>query len=385
MTHPTIRNVAELAADAPALAETLGARMDVAGRVGDTWFVGGAGAVQRPGSITKVVTATAVMQLVDEGRVALDDPVSRWVPFIRPDVHVHHLLSHSSGIDATDVFVDTGEDDDAIARYVELLDGVGSVFEPGETCSYNNAGMVLAGRIVELERDATYEDACTEHVLERAGMEGASFELARNGNPMCSRGLAPAGATLQCTATDLVQLATSRDLVRPETAALMRTLRVDAPGGVRQNRGFGLGWQVWRNEHGETARHGGAFPGSSAVLVHDVARDAAIAFMSPFGHGINAINPLLDPRGATAEDEQPSSLDVYLGEYTSQMATVRVARAEDGDGLTLQLGSFPPMPIELVDRSTFTLAGEPFAFFDFEPDGTPRFMRFRMRVQRHLR
>ena len=384
MTDPTLRNVAELAADAAALAETVGAGLDVAGRVGDRWFAGGPGAIQRPGSITKVVTATAMMQLVDEGRVALDDAVQRWVPFIRPDVEVHHLLSHSSGIDATDVFVDTGEDDDAIARYVELLDGVGSVFEPGETCSYNNAGMVLAGRIVELERDADYEDACREHVLGRAGMEGASFELARNGNPICSRGLAPAGATLQCTATDLVRLASSPDVVRPETAALMRTLRVEAPGGVRQNCGFGLGWQVWRNEHGETARHGGAFPGSAAVLVHDVARDAAIAFMSPFGNALNAINPLLDPRGAVVADEQPPSLDVYVGEYASQMATVKIARAEGADGLTLQLGSFPAMPIELVDRSTFTLVGEPFAFFDFLDDGTPRFMRFRMRVQRRV-
>ena len=39
--------------------------------------------------------------LVEEGLVALDDSASRWVPWVRPDVQLHHLLSHSSGIDAT--------------------------------------------------------------------------------------------------------------------------------------------------------------------------------------------------------------------------------------------------------------------------------------------
>ena len=385
MTNPT-RDVAALARDAASIAEVLGAGMDVAGRVGDEWFDGGAGTVQRPGSVTKLMTATATMQLVDEGLVALDDPVARWIGHVRPDVQVHHLLSHSSGIDATDVFIDTGEDDDAMARYLALdeVRGAGSVFEPGETCSYNNAGMVMAGHIVSLVRSATYEDAVQRHVFDRAGMAGAGFELARNGNPICARGLAPAGSTMVCTAVDLVRFATSTELVRPETARLMRTLRVAAPGGVRENRGFGLGWQVWRNDHGETARHAGAFPGSTALVAHDVARDAAVAFMSPFGQGINAVNPLLDARSdVVALDEQPPSLGVYVGEYSSQMATVRVAAGEDA-GLTVQLGSFPPMAIEVVDRSTFTLAGEPFAFFDFEDDGTPRFMRFRMRVQRRV-
>ncbi|HYD10610.1 MAG TPA: serine hydrolase domain-containing protein [Acidimicrobiales bacterium] len=383
MTTP----ITDLVRDAAGHADRLGAGMDVAGRIGDEWFTGGAGAVQRPGSITKVVTATAMMQLVDEGLVSLDDPVNRWVPWVRDDVQVHHLLSHSSGIDATDVFIDAGDDDDAIARYLELdeVKGAGHVFEPGEACSYNNAGMVMVGHIVSLVRGTTYEEAAQRHVLDRAGMEGASFELARNGNPICSRGLAPAGSSLQCTATDLVRLASSTELVRAETATLMRTLRVEAPGGVRQNCGFGLGWQVWRNEHGETARHAGAFPGSNAVVVHDVARDAVIAFMSPFGNGLQGVNPLLDPRGAVVTDEQPPSLDVYAGEYVSQMASVTIARAEEGDGLTLQLGSFPPMPIELVDRGTFTLVGEPFGFFGFGDDGTPRFMRFRMRVQRKVR
>ena len=383
MDDPTTpRDVAELAREAAPLAEQLGADISVVGWVDGAWFRGGSGAVLRPGSITKVFTATAVLQCVEDGLLSLDDPVCRWVPQLRPDVLVHHLLTHSSGIDAGDLFVDTGDDDDCLARYLELLDGVGSIFEPGEACSYNNAGMVAAGHIVSLVRDTTYEDALQTHVFERAGLASARFELAANGNPICSRALGPAGASLACTAEDLVRFAVADDLVRPDTAARMRTMHVEAPGGVVQNAGFGLGWQIWRNEHGETARHGGAFPGMSAILVHDVARNAALALMSPFGHGINAMNPLLDARGAVVTDEPPASLDAYVGRYESHAMKIAVERTDGG--LQLQLGSFPAMPIEPVDRGTFTLAGEPFAFFGFDDAGAPRFMRFRMRVQRRV-
>jgi hypothetical protein len=295
-------------------------------------------------------------------------------------VLVHHLLSHSSGIDAGDLFVDTGDGDDAIEQYVALLDGVGSIFEPGHTCSYNNAGMVIAGHIVSLLRASTYEDVVQSHVFDRAGMRGATFDLERNDNPICSRGLTPAGAAAACTAEDLVRFAISTDLVKPDTSALMRTLRVEAPGGVVQNCGFGLGWQIWRNDFGETVRHAGGYPGMSALVVHDAAADATVAFMSPFGTGINAINALLDARGAVVTDEPPSSLDLYVGEYRSQTMKIVVSRTDDG--LQLQLDPYPAMPIVPVDRGTFSLVGEPFAFFDFDDDGAPRYMRFRMRVQR---
>src|SRR4051794_13944409 len=111
MEKPTVRTTAELARDADALVEELGAGLEVVGVVEGRWTEAGAGAVLRPGSITKVVTATAVLQAIDDGLLGLDDPVSRWVPHIDGDVLVRHLLSHSSGIDAGDVFVDTGDGD----------------------------------------------------------------------------------------------------------------------------------------------------------------------------------------------------------------------------------------------------------------------------------
>src|SRR4051794_1986947 len=193
--------IADLACDPDALAVQLGPTAAVASTSG----VAGATDVLRPGSVTKLLTATAVLQCVDDGLLSLDDPVARWVPHIDGAVRVEHLLSHSSGLDAGDLFVDTGDDDDCLERYVALLCGVPQLFPPGHTFSYNNAGMVLAGHIASLARGATYEDVVRTGIIEPAGMASTSFELAGNGDPICSRALGPAGGTLACTAEDLVR------------------------------------------------------------------------------------------------------------------------------------------------------------------------------------
>ena len=79
------------------------------------------------GSITKVWTATVIMQLVDEGRLELDTPVVEVLPDLRLSdaevtrtVTIRHLLTHTSGIDG-DVFTDTGRGDECLERYVALL------------------------------------------------------------------------------------------------------------------------------------------------------------------------------------------------------------------------------------------------------------------------
>src|SRR6059058_1272765 len=108
------------------------------------------------GSITKIWTATMIMQLVDEGLLSLDTTVSEVLPGTRlgtadvgGQVTVRHLLTHTSGIDG-DVFTDTGRGDDCVERYVGLLAEVPSVFAPGATYSYCNSGYVLLGRIIEV-------------------------------------------------------------------------------------------------------------------------------------------------------------------------------------------------------------------------------------------
>ena len=128
------------------------------------------------GSITKVWTATLVLQLVDEGLLDLDAPVVEVLPGfavadpeVSASVTVRHLLTHTSGIDG-DVFTDTGRGDDCIERYVAGMAKFAQNHPLGATWSYCNAGYVLAGRIVEHLRGGTWDAAVKEQLARPLGL-----------------------------------------------------------------------------------------------------------------------------------------------------------------------------------------------------------------------
>ncbi|MBC2876956.1 MULTISPECIES: serine hydrolase domain-containing protein [Streptomyces] len=418
--------IGTLAADPRATAERLAALpsvvgVQVAGVTGGTVNVGAAGLADaetgepmttgtrfRVGSITKLLTADLVMRCVLDGLVGLDDPLARFVPGPWDGVLVRHLLSHSSGLDAGDIFVDTGNDDDAIARYVEVLRGAGSLFPPGAAFSYCNGGVVLAGRLVEVLLGRTWREALHEKVLDAASMRETGFvtgvdaehdrgtvrgHVVRGGDgepavlprridhPMCTRGLDPAGGTLVSTAADLGRF-TLAQMRRPGTE-VMRTLHIPAPGGVATMLGAGFGWMIWANAVQSSVRVGGANPGQSGLIAADPATRTAVVVLTNSDQGIDAVTALLDrpgPPPGPGPGPGPVHVSRYAGRYVSQAAVVDITPT--GDGLLARIEGHPALPLAPRDRRTFDSPGGPVAFLGFDDQGTPDSLRFRMRVMR---
>lgn len=132
----------------------------------------GTGSLFQVGSITKLWTATMIMQLIEEGLLSLDTTVAQALPGQRlgaadvaDQVTVTHLLTHTSGIDG-DIFTDTGRGDDCVERYVGLLDRASSAFPPGGGYSYCNSGWVLLGRIIEVLDRRSWDDSLRERLCE---------------------------------------------------------------------------------------------------------------------------------------------------------------------------------------------------------------------------
>lgn len=130
---------------------------------GDTVF--------RIGSTTKTFTGTAIMRLVDDGKVELNAPVRRYLPdfavadpVVSEAVTVRQLLNHTSGWMGDDV-QDFGVGDDALARYVGSLTRLPQLNPPGTVFAYNNAGLAVAGRIIEVVTGSSYEAAVQELLL----------------------------------------------------------------------------------------------------------------------------------------------------------------------------------------------------------------------------
>ena len=140
---------------------------------GDTVF--------RIGSTTKTFTGTTVMRLVDEGRVDLNAPVRQYLPdFAVADadasatVTVRQLLNHTSGWLGDDL-QDFGRGDDAVARFVASMTRLPQRTPPGAVFTYNNAGLVVAGRIVEVVTGAVYENAVQKMVLDPLALNHTHF------------------------------------------------------------------------------------------------------------------------------------------------------------------------------------------------------------------
>lgn len=141
------------------------------------------GTVYRLGSITKVLTGTAVLQLRDAGALTLDDPVARWIPELAalgaggPPVTIRHLVTHTSGIptlgDGSAVYWEQRPPDRA--QLVRAVSGP-LAFAPGTRSEYSNAGMALAGEIVARAAGVPLRDYLARRVLEPIGMRAAAWD-----------------------------------------------------------------------------------------------------------------------------------------------------------------------------------------------------------------
>jgi CubicO group peptidase (beta-lactamase class C family) len=133
------------------------------------------------GSITKTFLATAVMRLVEQGRLGLDTPLRAYLPDLRladdstaARVTMRHLLTHTGGW-VGDYFNDFGYGDDALAKMTAQLAHLPQLTPLGEVYSYNNSGFYLAGRVVEVVAGQTFETAMRELLFEPLGLQHSFF------------------------------------------------------------------------------------------------------------------------------------------------------------------------------------------------------------------
>jgi CubicO group peptidase (beta-lactamase class C family) len=133
------------------------------------------------GSTTKTFTGTTVMRLVEQGKLDLEAPVRTYLPDFRvadprvsDEVRLRHLVTHTAGWQDPG-FLETGDGDDALTRFVAGMADLPQIAPLGEHFSYNNGAVCLAGRVIETVTGQTYEAAVGELVLEPLGLARASF------------------------------------------------------------------------------------------------------------------------------------------------------------------------------------------------------------------
>jgi D-alanyl-D-alanine carboxypeptidase len=257
----------------------------------DAWRAPSATTIYEIGSITKQFTSAAVMKLVDQGRVALDDDLSKYVPQFPlqgKKVSIRQLLNHTSGIrsyTSSPGWQKTWNDElspDAIVKFVaaDTFD-----FAPGTRYRYNNTGYVLLGMVIEKASGQTYAKFLDTQFFKPLGLRQTSYCPSKTSDPAFALGYSkgpngtvraqflhlshPFSAGALCsTVGDLVKwqrLLDGGKVVSPASYALMSTAD-SLIGGRKINYGFGLVPGEF-NGH-KTISHTGGIPGFATAATY---------------------------------------------------------------------------------------------------------------------
>ncbi|WP_410667927.1 serine hydrolase domain-containing protein [Amycolatopsis sp. cmx-4-68] len=330
------------------------------------------------GSVTKLWTSTLVMQLADEGKVDIEQPVRSYLPEFRigdeeaaARITVRHLLDHTAGFEG-DIFTDTGVGDDCLEKYVATLHDVPQLFPPGEQFSYNNAGYCVLGRLVEVLRGKSYDACLREHLITPLGLThtatgpyeailfraavghiepepGAGYVPA----PMwaMARSNAPAGSMLSMRPRDLLafarmhledgRAADGTAVLAPGTAARMHARQVDLPELGLMGTSWGLGFERFDLPAGTIIGHDGNTIGQAAFLRMVPEAGLAVVLLANGGDVFSLYRDVVGHvlaelagvglAAMPAPPAEPRQIDAqrYVGTYSAQVFDLTVSQDDD--------------------------------------------------------
>ena len=284
------------------------------------------------GSITKTFTGTAMMRLVEMGKLDLDATVRTYLPDFRvadetasSQATIRHLLTHMGGW-VGDFFHDTGAGDDALPKYMADMADLEQLAPLGTVWSYNNSGFYLAGYVIEVVTGQSYQAALKELLLDPLGLERVFFdpgdvmthrfavghnvgeEGAQVARPWPLPRAAYAAGGITCRVRDLLRYArfhlgdgTIEDgtsVLKPESLAQMHAPQVTVWG----DEAWGLTWSVAEVDGTRQLSHGGGTTGQVSLLA-----------LIPEHHFAMAVFTNANRGGEVTRDVHRWALKEYLG------------------------------------------------------------------------
>jgi CubicO group peptidase (beta-lactamase class C family) len=282
-------------------------------------------------SISKTFAATAMLRLVEQGKVDLNAPVRTYIPEFRVrdsivsrDVTVWHLLTHLGGWEGQVSGPDRGSE--TLKNFVTTIADLMQVAPPGKAWSYNNAGFSIAGRVIENVTGSSINRAMRDLVfqplgLEHAGTTAGDFivnrfaagHAVRDGRTTLQR---PFSASVSVTAggvgvciTDLMSYArfhmgdgTSAGGARLLTRASLEKMRATQLRKQSTDDDIGISWHIRRVGGVQTYSHGGTLGGHILLLEIVPQSNFAIAILTNSNAGWRLI-----------QDVEREALKSYLG------------------------------------------------------------------------
>lgn len=322
----------------------------------------------RLASVTKQYTAAAILTLVDEGKLKLDDPISRWWPdSAYGEVTVHQLLNHTSGI-ASYTSIPGYMMDERIRRDLTTDELIGTFsalpvdFAPGAEWRYNNSGYVLLGAIIEALTGKPWHEYIAEKLLTPRNINNTDYypdeqvvrgrvhgyHLAAEGPinaPWLSMSQPHAAGALSATARDVSQwqhaLHTGKVLPEGLYEQMIAPSEVSGPYGYGLFNGSVRGLPVFE--------HGGGIHGFATYALWMPEHEISVVVLSNYvGHSARP-GVVAHRLAAIAADnpypvEQPrielpaEQLQAIQGTYRINEETTRTLKVKDGQLINQRQG-----------------------------------------------
>lgn len=350
--------------------------------------------IYRAGSVTKLFTATAVMQLAEQGKIDIDRPLQEYLPEFHinmrfdkaAEVTPRLIMTHHAGLPSDLINGMWGDADASYRDLPELLNDDYLAFEPGQVRAYSNLGFSLLGLLVERVSGMAYADYVKLNILEPAGMHQAYIGKMGQGK-LFSKGYyqqqetripvlrdQPAGS-LNSSVTDLarfaqlmfrIQSGEGTGVLSQATLRQMQTYQ-DGHSDYDMNPAFGLGWGIGDklvDKAGYIVAHDGGTPmfstqfltlpkhklavvvmansNNAGAVVAEVA-EQALYLMLESKTGIEVIEPSMDQDNV---DLKPSDRVNLPGAWASQFGWIDIEKGSDD--LTMK---FQDVDFDVVRRS----------------------------------
>ncbi len=256
------------------------------------------------GSMTKPFTAVAVLQLVEAGRVELDAPVQRYVPWFEvadPEasraITVRQLLQHTSGLSEAGYRLPPA--DTSLEDGVRDLRNAQPTAPVGQVHQYFNPNYAVLAALVQEVTGRPYAEVVQEGILDPLGMAGSSADPGAPPEGMADGYITMFGMPIQqdapvrrhrdgadnivSTAADLAQFGIAVDADdSPVLSDSSRQAMADPIGG--QDVGYGLGWEVWESGGVRMVGHAGLDPTFTGELAMLPDQDAGLVVLTNHGH-----------------------------------------------------------------------------------------------------
>ena len=321
------------------------------------------------GSVTKNFTATAILQLEEQGKLSVNDPIGKYIPEMPEDigqkVTIHHLLTHTSGVHSyTDIEAVMSRrsmpftQEEILGSFKDLpLD-----FEPGTKWSYSNSGYFLLGLIVERVSGESYEDYLRKHLFDPAGMANTGYKHTETIVPKMARGysISPDGEFINAHCIDMSLPFSAGALYSTvgDLYAWDRALYTDKILSEKSKQklftpvlnDYAYGWGINEAVGHPVYQHTGGIDGFSSILQRFYKDDACVVVLTNTDEGVAArVAAALDailfdkpydvPVRKTAITSDASQWPEYAGVYKIDSGEYRIVTIEDGHLYSQRTGS----------------------------------------------